>query len=226
MKKLLMAAGLATGLTGCATIINGKTQTVNVVTTPPGAQVHIKSEDGSFETTAVTPAMVTLPRGTPYFHGYDFTVDVVKDGYAAQSDQLTHHVSGWYAGGNLLFGGLLGYLVVDPLTGSMWKLDKDTVSFQLQPAGNAQATSSALPVAAGTTASAPAGSTQLAADTSKLKLGTWSYEVHEMAKAAGCEGDGAWLITPASTVQEAYREVCPKGGTFTAVCDSVHCVRQ
>jgi len=250
-----MAAGLATGLTGCATIINGKNETISVTTTPPGAEVHIKSADGSFSTTAISPATIVVPRGSGYFHGNDYIVNVAKDGYAAQTDQFTHHVSGWYAGGNLLFGGLIGYLFVDPATGSMWKLDKESVNFQLQPSNGVAVTPLARPASAGTTApatvpvaavpaapaaiaaapsqagvavaAAPAPApTQIVMDTSKLKLGTWSYEVHEMAKKAGCTGDGAWLVTDPSPVQEAYREACSTGGYFTAVCDSVHCERQ
>jgi len=30
-------------------------------------------------------------------------------------------MDGWYIG-NLLFGGILGFLVIDPATGAMWKL--------------------------------------------------------------------------------------------------------
>ncbi|MBV8656820.1 MAG: hypothetical protein JO142_03245 [Burkholderiales bacterium] len=62
-------------------------------------------------------------------------------------------------------------------------------------------------------------------DTSGLKLGTWSYDVAAAAKAAGCEGDGAWLITPPGP-REAYRVTCSNGRSYTAVCDSMHCEKQ
>jgi len=44
-------------------------------------------------------------------------------------------ISGWYWG-NILFGGLIGMLIVDPITGAMYKLPKNTnVSLD----GNSQA---------------------------------------------------------------------------------------
>jgi hypothetical protein len=32
---------------------------------------------------------------------------------------------GWYLFGNVVFGGLIGILIVDPATGAMWALDVD-----------------------------------------------------------------------------------------------------
>jgi hypothetical protein len=40
-------------------------------------------------------------------------------------------MDGWYLG-NIVFGGLVGLLVVDPLTGAMWKLDP-TMNADLTP---------------------------------------------------------------------------------------------
>jgi hypothetical protein len=61
------------------------------------------------------------------------------------------------------------------------------------------------------------------ADTSHLKIGKWSYEANKLAVAAGCFGQGAWLITPEGP-REAYRVFCDNGQNYTAVCDSMHCV--
>ena len=48
----------------------------------------------------------------------------VKSGTSCQAytSKIPYDVSGWYAGGNLFFGGLIGYLIVDPMTGAMWTL--------------------------------------------------------------------------------------------------------
>ena len=38
-------------------------------------------------------------------------------------------MDGWYIG-HILFGGLIGFLIIDPATGSMWKLNESVhVSF-------------------------------------------------------------------------------------------------
>lgn len=43
----------------------------------------------------------------------------------------------WYIGGNLLFGGLIGWLIVDPASGAMWHFDPEQVSVLLNPKGTA-----------------------------------------------------------------------------------------
>lgn len=56
---------------------------------------------------------------------------IEKDGY--EKKQLTVYGSpnGWYIGGNFVFGGLIGYLIVDPLTGAMWTLTPDRITAEL-----------------------------------------------------------------------------------------------
>ena len=39
---------------------------------------------------------------------------------------------GWYIGGNILVGGLIGWFIVDPLTGAMYTLPKE-VNADLRP---------------------------------------------------------------------------------------------
>ena len=47
-------------------------------------------------------------------------------------------MDGWYAG-NILIGGLLGLLIIDPATGSMWKLDESVqVALKQQPVNNVE----------------------------------------------------------------------------------------
>ena len=44
---------------------------------------------------------------------------------------LESEVDSWYFG-NILFGGLIGMLIIDPATGAMWKLPEN-VSTDLSP---------------------------------------------------------------------------------------------
>ena len=46
---------------------------------------------------------------------------------------MSARLNAWYWG-NILFGGLIGWLIVDPATGAMWKL-KDEFTLHLSPAG-------------------------------------------------------------------------------------------
>ncbi len=50
---------------------------------------------------------------------------ISKDGFTSKSVALRATLNGWYFG-NLLFGGLLGLLIIDPATGAMYKLKQQT----------------------------------------------------------------------------------------------------
>ena len=45
-------------------------------------------------------------------------------GYKERVVPVHFKMNGWYAG-NLLFGGFIGLLIVDPATGAMWKIDNE-----------------------------------------------------------------------------------------------------
>ncbi|MGQ5521639.1 hypothetical protein ACUHMQ_00100 [Chitinimonas sp. PSY-7] len=56
-----------------------------------------------------------------------------------------------------------------------------------------------------------------------MKQGTWSYEVMKIARASGCEGDGAWLIGK-DGMEETYQVFCPTERQFVAVCVRSGCI--
>jgi hypothetical protein len=41
----------------------------------------------------------------------------------------------WYVG-NILFGGLLGFVFIDPATGAMWVIEPKNLNITLQPEAN------------------------------------------------------------------------------------------
>jgi uncharacterized protein YceK len=120
----LSACILALNLTGCATIISGKTDTVGINSVPSGAQFSIKDEDGKAVTQGVTPTSVRLDRGNGFFNGQTYTIDYTKPGYENKSYKLETSLNNTYWG-NLLAGGLVGMLIVDPVTGAMWDLPEN-----------------------------------------------------------------------------------------------------
>jgi len=74
---------------------------------------------------ATTPHTATLERGAGYFKPTEYRVVVEKEGYDKKEVTIKGTVSGWYLAGNLLFGGVIGWLIVDPLTGAMYRLPKE-----------------------------------------------------------------------------------------------------
>ena len=70
---------------------------------------------------------VALTEGEAYFHAKSYNITFSKPGYAQQYAVVKANLSGWYFG-NILFGGLIGILIVDPITGKMWKLPTDVTA--------------------------------------------------------------------------------------------------
>lgn len=133
MKKLWKIATLTSVVlfsTGCATIVSESSYPVNIKSTPSGASYVIKNRAGEEVKQGVTPDLVILKAGAGYFKGekYQITFTLPKSGKKPgikKTLELDTSLDGWYLGGNLLFGGLLGYLVIDPLTGAMYKLPEE-----------------------------------------------------------------------------------------------------
>jgi hypothetical protein len=59
-------------------------------------------------------------------------------GYKTHTVTLESNVSGWYVG-NILFGGLIGMLIVDPITGAMYTLSPQNVDGALEKTATSSA---------------------------------------------------------------------------------------
>lgn len=106
-------------VSSCATIINGKTQTINVTSKPSGAVVEV---DGL--PAGVTPLKLKVPRDK------DHTLHVFKEGYYFNTTKLKRTLSGvvvFY----LLPGGLVSF-GVDAAQGALFKF-QDSVNVFLHP---------------------------------------------------------------------------------------------
>ena len=68
-----------------------------------------------------------------YFNPQHYTVYARKDGYEDYQTHIDYHVSGWYWA-NIIFGGLLGLLIIDPISGDMYYLEADDPHINLTPA--------------------------------------------------------------------------------------------
>lgn len=113
---------------GCATIVGKSVYPVLIKSQPDQADITIVDENGTAVFKGKTPTTVSLPTKRGYFQGKNYTVTFAKPGYATQTAAIKRGVSGWYIGGNFLFGGLIGWLIVDPLTGAMWTLPSETTA--------------------------------------------------------------------------------------------------
>lgn len=128
--KLLHLGLLASvfALTGCASIVSKSNWPVTFKSNPPGTEITISDEYGNEINRGITPATITLPSDSGYFSKAKYYIDVKQAGYQEGKKVLVAKINGWYFG-NILFGGLIGFVIVDPLTGAMWKLPPmDTIN--------------------------------------------------------------------------------------------------
>lgn len=118
---------LAIFTAGCASIVGKDSFPLTINSNPDGANIIIQDEKGIKIFSGTTPATVTLSAGESYFHAKSYQVTFSKSGYAEQYANVKASISGWYFG-NILFGGLIGMLIVDPVTGKMWKLPSNVTA--------------------------------------------------------------------------------------------------
>ena len=117
--SLLAAAACLIPFAGCASIISGGSQKVSFTTHPTGAEVTLIDSNGDIRHKGETPFEVRLPRGDGFFKSRSLTMHVDADGYPRRTVNLKSEMNPWYLG-NLAFGGVIGFVIVDPLTGAMW----------------------------------------------------------------------------------------------------------
>lgn len=113
--------------TSCASIISDSQYPVTLSSNPDEASVTIHNKSGQAIYKGKTPTTLTLPASDGFFSGERYTVTLEKDGYSPQVLTIDSELDGWYVA-NILFGGVLGLLIIDPATGAMWKLPESKVA--------------------------------------------------------------------------------------------------
>lgn len=107
-------------LPGCASIVNGKTQTVSFQSTPSGATVSLSGLP-----IGATPISTVVQRKN------DQTLEVSKDGYKTFSTKMNTKIEPWFWG-NILIGGIVGS-VTDAVTGAMYEYEPGQYLVTLEP---------------------------------------------------------------------------------------------
>ncbi len=121
---------------GCATVVNGTgTRWVSVRSAPIAASVRIvEAHSGKLVKQAVTPFDVSLAPSRGYFQGASYRMVFEAPGLKTVQVEIDSRLSGWYFGNIALsVFGVVGALIVDPLTGAMWTLGVDELSVELPP---------------------------------------------------------------------------------------------
>lgn len=130
--KTIMVSAVVLVVAGCATIVGDKTQLMNISSNPSEAGISITDERGQVVFEGKTPTNVTLQKSDGSYWGKkSYTVKIEKPGFSEQTIAVTATANAWYIGGNIIFGGLIGWFIVDPMNGSMYTLSPQDISSTL-----------------------------------------------------------------------------------------------
>lgn len=124
--SVVAAIGVCSALSGCATIVHGGPRPISVASTPPGATVSIYDRNNALVQTNTTPFVAQLATKYSYFKGQSYRLVFELPAHAPAEVKLDPTLSGWYFG-NIVFGGLIGMLIVDPITGAMYNLSPEKI---------------------------------------------------------------------------------------------------
>ncbi len=123
----LVVAGALLCASGCASIVSKSSYPVMINSSPSEAAISITNKRGMEVYRGSTPAVVKLRAGGGYFTKALYLVRFDLPGYDTRVVPIEYTLDGWYFG-NILFGGFLGLLIIDPATGAMFKLDSEYIN--------------------------------------------------------------------------------------------------
>ena len=122
MTAIMMASVFL--FSSCASIVSKSTYPLSINSSPSNAKVSITDKKGKEIYLGNTPATVKLKAGAGFFSKAEYQVKFSSPGYDDKIVPITFKLDGWYFG-NLLLGGVLGMLIIDPATGAMWKIETE-----------------------------------------------------------------------------------------------------
>lgn len=122
MTAIIMASVFL--FSSCASIVSKSTYPLSINSSPSNAKVSITDKKGKEIYLGNTPATVKLKAGAGFFSKAEYQVKFSSPGYDDKIVPITFKLDGWYFG-NLLLGGVLGMLIIDPATGAMWKIETE-----------------------------------------------------------------------------------------------------
>ena len=111
-------------LSSCASIVSKSNYPITINSNPSKANIAITDKQGVEIYSGKTPATLKLRAGSGFFGKAQYQVKFEKNGFDSKTVPVHFKLDGWYFG-NILLGGVVGMLIVDPATGAMYKLDTE-----------------------------------------------------------------------------------------------------
>jgi hypothetical protein len=210
MKKIVATLAICLTATGCASIFSGTTTDVSIRTTP-GTNYTVTNTYGTQVASGVTgddaTATVNLKRGASYFSPHAYKMKLSKIGYRPATVEIDPNINGWYFG-NIAIGGFIGMVIVDPLTGAMWRMVPRADDVPLEPTGE--------DIALLNHQAAIIKSAQ------NFKVSKNDYAARQIVMGKKCDQLATPEVTTTNYV-ETLRFECKDGRTIDVVCKSEYC---
>lgn len=126
---ILLCWGCAVLCSSCTTITSKSEYPVSVESLPEGIDFVITNKEGFSIYKGTAPDVVLLPSSEGYFKKASYEVVFEYNQIPLEKVPLNSRLNRWYFGNLLMSGfGVIGMLVVDPLTGSMYNLPDEVRS--------------------------------------------------------------------------------------------------
>jgi hypothetical protein len=118
---LIALSGIILLASSCASIVSKSSYPISINSGPSEARLVITDKKGIDIFEGQTPATIVLDASAGFFSKASYQATFEKEGYQTKTVPIEFKLDGWYIG-NIVFGGLIGWLIVDPATGAMYKL--------------------------------------------------------------------------------------------------------
>lgn len=126
ISTLVYSAIICALLSSCATVMRDETQDIPIHSNVKEVNIRVLNRHGIAVYEGQAPTVVPLKTSrNGYFSPAKYTIEASKEGYVPIRQPLGRAVSLWNYLGNIVIGGIIGYLIVDPLTGRMYSLDEE-----------------------------------------------------------------------------------------------------
>lgn len=208
MQRLCTLGLVALALSGCASIISGSTQDV-VIHSTPGANYVVTNSYGNQVAGGTVggdaSAQMNLIRAAGYFSPHSYKVKLSKPGYHPATVDIDSGLNGWYFA-NIVFGGVVGMVIVDPLTGAMYRLVPSADDVPLTPTGE--------------DVSSLQAEQAIIAKTRDYPISRHDYTARARAHSLNCSPIGNPEVSGRNTFEERLTFACKEGRTQTVVCRS------
>lgn len=133
MKSLIVAIIFCFSLNSCVVLFSKSHYPVTFESTPSNRPFTVTNRKGEMVYKGTTPAKIPLKSSSAFFEREIYSVTFTAANGETVTLPITFHIDGWYIAE--VFGGpytILFWLVLDPLTGSMYTIDNAHINADLQ----------------------------------------------------------------------------------------------